>query len=802
MPLAIITETAQQQIVREIAAVIRQELGTSLPDHLAPVLTALSEFRATMQHGSRTSNGQTHVLHPSFAEHVREASTSESSQGHADPRKQATPQLTKQKSKRLDQVSQEGNGACAKASHQTEDVPDLEQMQLQQPQTAMGWPMALLSSRQQREGYQLLKTKGDEPEIHSARDLHGVIVDAPWMQEQQIMDPEAAVRLEREMGELEEQKDANEQTIVNLEMLHKNRAAPYRREVGRITERISEVQEELGAARQPYVPKAAPPGPAIFKFVDGYPFFAVSNVVLMINLMCFALTLHFNLRGGVWHILDELFLAWYIIELLMKSVYHQRCLFFGALSVVWWNWLDLCIVVSGILDEWLLPLVNSIHGMGLSFDSSGLRLLRALRLISVFRFLKIVKAFLTSNLAWTDGVLFQSFMSIVIAGNSAIMSLEVDIPWDGWIYVEQFLQVVYTFELALKMKRFGCTKFWLSKADGAWNRLDFMMVLAGGLDLWLMPAVASLQRLLGQTHQPSQIRGILKVLTLMRLARVLRLLKLLKMVKPLYRLLLGVMESFKAMQWVIVLTALTLYACAVAFTNLVGQGLVTEGNQTPKGYEYFGSVPRSLFSLFKLMNGDLSVVEPIENYLAGQLLFASFMVVTNWAVLAVLTSVVSDNMIAASQKANEEDEMKLKAEAHTDRVRRLRTLFAEIDRDGDGVISTGEWKLIMKDKGLHDELLDATGLDEEDLNDYFECLAQDTSHVEQARVAWEKTRCDDKELDYNAFIDTLKDEGQIADKRSVLHVRAQLRYLESRIFDLFHSCGVGSVNVVSQQLTT
>jgi len=256
-------------------------------------------------------------------------------------------------------------------------------------------------------------------------------------------------------------------------------------------------------------------------------------------------------------------------------------------------------------------------------------------------------------------------------------------------------------------------------------------------------------------------------------------------------------ESFKAMQWVIVLTVLTLYACAVAFTNLVGQGLVTGGHHTRLGEQYFGSVPRSLFSLFKLMNGDLSVVEPIENYVSGQLLFASFMVVTNWAVLAVLTSVVSDNMIAASQKANEEDERKLKDDAHSDRVRRLRTLFSEIDRDGDGVICTKEWKGIMKDRGLHDELLDATGLDEDDLNDYFECLAQDTTQIEQAKIAWDTGV--ERQLDYNAFIDTLKDEGQIADKRSVLHIRAQLRYLEGRLFEFL---GPAVANVGDKQQPT
>merc|ERR1712032_1734149 len=206
------------------------------------------------------------------------------------------------------------------------------------------------------------------------------------------------------------------------------------------------------------------------------------------------------------------------------------------------------------------------------------------------------------------------------------------------------------------------------------------------------------------------LTGVFKVLTLMRLFRVLRLVKLLKMVKPLYRLLLGVLESVRAMQWVIVLTFLTLYACAVVFTNLVGKGLVTDGEISQKALLYFGSVPRSLFSLFKLMNGDLDVVEPIANYVEGQLLFAAFMVVTNWAVLAILTSVVSDNMISTSQKANDEDERKHRDELHATRVRRLKMLFGEIDQDGDACISSSEWHTILNDPGMRHELLQATGL--------------------------------------------------------------------------------------------
>merc|ERR1711981_622028 len=114
------------------------------------------------------------------------------------------------------------------------------------------------------------------------------------------------------------------------------------------------------------------------------------------------------------------------------------------------------------------------------------------------------------------------------------------------------------------------------------------------------------------------------------------------------------------MQWVMLLTLLVLYACAIVFTSLVGKGFISGGAITPESEEFFGSVSKSLFSLFKLMNGDTSVVEPICNNIAGQLLFAGFMVISNWAILAILTSVVSDNMISSSRKALEDDEARRK----------------------------------------------------------------------------------------------------------------------------------------------
>merc|ERR1712050_146357 len=99
-----------------------------------------------------------------------------------------------------------------------------------------------------------------------------------------------------------------------------------------------------------------------------------------------------------------------------------------------------------------------------------------------------------------------------------------------------------------------------------------------------------------------------------------------------------------------------LYSCSVVFTTLVGKGFVFGREPPVAAKEHFGSTARSLFSLFKLMNGDVSVAAPICSYALGQVLFASFMIVSNWAILAILTSVVSNNMIMSSNRAFEEDE--------------------------------------------------------------------------------------------------------------------------------------------------
>lgn len=224
------------------------------------------------------------------------------------------------------------------------------------------------------------------------------------------------------------------------------------------------------------------------------------------------------------------------------------------------------------------------------------------------------------------------------------------------------------------------------------------------------------------------------------------------------------------MQYVIVLALMTLYGGAIIFTNLVGEGLIYDDptNRPPEALDYFGTVSKSLFSLFELMNGDTSVIEPIKDLVIGRLLFAAFMVISNWAILAILTAVVSDQMIAASNDYQEEEKKSNDAEEESKNMKRLLHIFEDNDHDMNGLISKDEWMGMLEDPSVCLELSEGTHLGKSDLADLFDCLAVEGNG-------------DDGKVQYTDLIHSLKANSSVADKRAVLHVMLRLRIFQDQV---------------------
>jgi len=263
------------------------------------------------------------------------------------------------------------------------------------------------------------------------------------------------------------------------------------------------------------------------------------------------------------------------------------------------------------------------------------------------------------------------------------------------------------------------------------------------------------------------------LMKLMRLLRVLRLVRVLRGVPPLYTMLIGVIEAFKSMQYVIVLALLTLYGGSIIFTNLVGQGLIYDsGEAPPEALAVFGTVSQSFFSLFELMNGDTSVIEPIKDLVVGRLVFAGFMVISNWAILAILTAVVSDQMISASNNYQEEEKRTNDDAAEKHNQTRLLEIFEDNDKDKNGMISKDEWKRMLDDRATMLELSEGTHLSRADLTDLFDCLSVEGEN-------------DDGRVAYVDLVHSLKANSSLADKRAVLHVMLRLRIMQDQMTDMF-----------------
>ncbi|CAK0895147.1 unnamed protein product [Prorocentrum cordatum] len=173
------------------------------------------------------------------------------------------------------------------------------------------------------------------------------------------------------------------------------------------------------------------------------------------------------------------------------------------------------------------------------------------------------------------------------------------------------------------------------------------------------------------------------------------------------------------------------------------------------------------------MTGDMEPAEALTGAVAGKLCLVGFMVCSNWAVLAILTSVVSDNMITSSRDIAEKELRQCKeAEVELSREK-LAELFGKIDADGNGSIDEIEWeKRVMGDGQMVDALCAAvSSLGREELKDAFNAV-QSASRGETA----EQTR---RQITLEDFVQYLVKDCRVkADKRSILKIRQQLVSME------------------------
>lgn len=219
---------------------------------------------------------------------------------------------------------------------------------------------------------------------------------------------------------------------------------------------------------------------------------------------------------------------------------------------------------------------------------------------------------------------------------------------------------------------------------------------------------------------------------LFRLLRILRVFRIFRTVKQFYLIASGFAEALQAAFWLTILCSVWLYICAIILTRLVGQGEVqqADGTMVVPDFEdqHFGSIGSSMFTLFELMaHPNIELYHRVwqDNGQWAKIFFIGFVIVGAWSMLSLLTGVVAENILQKSSQRRED----LKRE-NEDRRRqwldRVRQVFHDGDKDGDGLMSTDEFDAHLPRimEMMNEEGVDMTP---DDLKSVFETIDIDKS---------------------------------------------------------------------------
>ncbi|CAE8662525.1 unnamed protein product, partial [Polarella glacialis] len=336
------------------------------------------------------------------------------------------------------------------------------------------------------------------------------------------------------------------------------------------------------------------------------------------------------------------------------------------------------------------------------------------------------------HMAWVESNWFAGTSGGVIMINAIIIGWETDVESPWWFYVEQSLLSYFVFELFVRLLRHGCN-FFRHEDDWVWNLFDFSIVMSGVFDQWMMPFLRS-YIIKGESEGGgSSVGNLFMIMRMARLLRIVRLFRLVKIIRPLYELAMAVVESLQGMFWVLVFMMMTLYSVAILCTRLIGHGAILnreelEDPEIQSIQEMFSTVEASMFTLFGTVSGwSLMKFVPIFNVLPIlRPFFVIFYIYSAWALLAVMTGVVSENMIAIRETMIKEDEQREEMRK-TVITNLLIDLFREADADNSNTVSRAEFDGMLRSPDLVKKITSNTRMQVQDLKDLFDWLDHDGS---------------------------------------------------------------------------
>mmetsp|Transcript_8055 Transcript_8055/g.17494 ORF Transcript_8055/g.17494 Transcript_8055/m.17494 type:complete len:479 (+) Transcript_8055:140-1576(+) len=288
--------------------------------------------------------------------------------------------------------------------------------------------------------------------------------------------------------------------------------------------------------------------------------------------------------------------------------------------------------------------------------------------------------------SFIDALPFNLWVAATTTANSFALGLELDLvpPEAGmearttWFLVGVLFSVCFVVEIIIRGVS-GRRRFF----EDIWNLADCLLVGASVVDIFFFyPSGGGKVRLF-------------TTLRMLRIARLVRLVRMFPIFRQLWLLVGGLVNSLKALLWLCLMFLVVLYVSGILVTTEIGHNDAYGSGPSYTGEvwpykEYFGTIWRSMFTLFQLVTLDGWSDNIVRHVLFRQpamaLFFVLFLLGTAFGLVNIIVGIIVENTLAAAHVADSRIEKKMEW-VRSKAVDRLAQILDKSDLRRSGEIS-------------------------------------------------------------------------------------------------------------------
>mmetsp|Transcript_16171 Transcript_16171/g.31623 ORF Transcript_16171/g.31623 Transcript_16171/m.31623 type:complete len:472 (+) Transcript_16171:52-1467(+) len=317
---------------------------------------------------------------------------------------------------------------------------------------------------------------------------------------------------------------------------------------------------------------------------------------------------------------------------------------------------------------------------------------------------------------------FTLFIGAVIVANIILIALETD--WGntdapiqdrlGWVIVDCIFTLIFITEIIVRMhwERWQWVR-------SPWNWFDVAIVLSAVIDVWILSFYTGKEGL-----------QVLTILRVARLVRLVRMVKLIRALQGLYVMVMAFWHAMKAMCFICLMMLFGVLLYGVFGTLMIGRNSAFDGVKIYDDtvYDRFGTVYRSMYSLFELMTleGWDQVARPLVLAQPLTIVFiASFIMIFTFGMLNMIVALVVEKTLEQTRQMGELQESQLKQKMCLE-LQEIVRVFNHSDEDGDGSLTLAELEEALSNSEVVRTSVAKMGVPTEDISELYRVL--DWSH--------------------------------------------------------------------------